>query len=65
MSYQFDLFDDGDPLLGLEVHLPYRCKCGGGDLLVVGTARRAPHGARPFGRPPFRLLCACRPGDGG
>src|SRR5262245_33281016 len=45
MSYQFNLFDYGDPLLGLEVQLPYPCKGGGGDLFVVGTGRRGPHRA--------------------
>jgi hypothetical protein len=34
-SWQFDLLDDADPLIGIEVNLPHRCQCGH-DFLYTG-----------------------------
>jgi hypothetical protein len=38
MTWQLDLFDSADPLLGIEVHLPCQCQCGH-DVLRLGSGQ--------------------------
>jgi hypothetical protein len=43
ISWQPDLFDGADPLVGIEVNLPHHCPCGNG-ALRIGPGR-GPHRA--------------------
>jgi len=43
MSLQLDMFDNADPLIGIEINLPHHCQCGH-DMLHVG-AGSGPHRA--------------------